>query len=83
MSSHQIAVYRAGGVGREVAWLEQSTAIGGKGGEVGCFIDDDQTPAEFGADSEQGRLALEDENIEGRPVWKSMHPWPRGRWLVS
>lgn len=33
-------------------------------------------PAEFGADREQVRLALEAENIESRPVWKPMHLQP-------
>lgn len=33
-------------------------------------------PAEFGADREQVRLALETENIESRPVWKPMHLQP-------
>ncbi len=34
------------------------------------------TPEEFGADREQVRLALEEENIESRPVWKPMHLQP-------
>ena len=34
------------------------------------------SPDEFGADREQVRLALEDENIESRPVWKPMHTQP-------
>lgn len=34
------------------------------------------TPEEFGADREEIRLALEDENIESRPVWKPMHMQP-------
>lgn len=34
------------------------------------------TSKEFGADREQIRLALEAENIEGRPVWKPMHLQP-------
>lgn len=34
------------------------------------------TPAQFGADREQVRLALELENIEARPVWKPMHLQP-------
>ena len=34
------------------------------------------TPDVFGADREQVRLALEDENIESRPVWKPMHLQP-------
>jgi len=34
------------------------------------------TPDVFGADREQVRLALEDENIESRPVWKPMHMQP-------
>jgi dTDP-4-amino-4,6-dideoxygalactose transaminase len=33
-------------------------------------------PAEFGADREDIRLALEDENIECRPLWKPMHMQP-------
>jgi pyridoxal phosphate-dependent aminotransferase EpsN len=33
-------------------------------------------PAEFGADRETVRLALEAENIEARPVWKPMHLQP-------
>lgn len=33
-------------------------------------------PAEFGADREEIRLALERENIEARPVWKPMHLQP-------
>ncbi len=33
-------------------------------------------PAEFGADREAIRLALEAENIESRPVWKPMHLQP-------
>ena len=33
-------------------------------------------PAEFGADREEVRLALEAENIEARPVWKPMHKQP-------
>jgi dTDP-4-amino-4,6-dideoxygalactose transaminase len=34
------------------------------------------TPEEFGADREVVRLALEEENIESRPVWKPMHLQP-------
>jgi dTDP-4-amino-4,6-dideoxygalactose transaminase len=34
------------------------------------------TPEEFGADREDVRLALEEENIEARPVWKPMHMQP-------
>jgi len=34
------------------------------------------TPDEFGANREQVRLALEEENIESRPVWKPMHLQP-------
>ena len=34
------------------------------------------TPGEFGSDCEQVRLALEEENIESRPVWKPMHLQP-------
>lgn len=33
-------------------------------------------PAEFGADREAVRLALEQENIEARPLWKPMHLQP-------
>lgn len=33
-------------------------------------------PAQFGADREAVRLALEAENIEARPVWKPMHLQP-------
>jgi pyridoxal phosphate-dependent aminotransferase EpsN len=33
-------------------------------------------PQEFGADREQLRLALEEQNIEARPVWKPMHMQP-------
>jgi dTDP-4-amino-4,6-dideoxygalactose transaminase len=33
-------------------------------------------PAVFGATPEQVRLALEEENIESRPVWKPMHMQP-------
>lgn len=34
------------------------------------------TPEEFGADSETLRIALEEQNIESRPVWKPMHLQP-------
>ena len=34
------------------------------------------TPEEFGVDREQVRLALGDEDIEARPVWKPMHMQP-------
>jgi dTDP-4-amino-4,6-dideoxygalactose transaminase len=34
------------------------------------------TPEECGADREDVRLALEEENIESRPVWKPMHLQP-------
>jgi pyridoxal phosphate-dependent aminotransferase EpsN len=33
-------------------------------------------PDKFGADRETVRLALEDENVEARPVWKPMHLQP-------
>jgi len=33
-------------------------------------------PEEFGTDREKVRLALEEENIEARPVWKPMHLQP-------
>ena len=42
MKANQIAVYGAGGFGREVAWLAQSNVIGGKSKKVVCFIDDDE-----------------------------------------
>ena len=38
-----------------------------------CILVD---PAQFGADREALRLALEAENIEARPVWKPMHLQP-------
>ena len=38
-----------------------------------CIVIDPRT---FGADREAIRLALEDENIESRPVWKPMHMQP-------
>jgi len=34
------------------------------------------TPEKFGVDRETVRLALEEENIESRPVWKPMHLQP-------
>jgi dTDP-4-amino-4,6-dideoxygalactose transaminase len=34
------------------------------------------TPERFGADRERVRTALNDENIESRPVWKPMHLQP-------
>jgi dTDP-4-amino-4,6-dideoxygalactose transaminase len=34
------------------------------------------TPKTFGADNEAVRLALEEQNIESRPVWKPMHLQP-------
>lgn len=42
MSANQIAVYGAGGFGREVAWLAQSAMIEGVSNEVVCFIDDNE-----------------------------------------
>ena len=33
-------------------------------------------PAQFGATREDIRLALEEENIESRPVWQPMHLQP-------
>jgi len=33
-------------------------------------------PAEYGADREEIRLALEGQNIESRPIWKPMHLQP-------
>ncbi len=36
----QIAIYGAGGFGREVAWLVQSCNVGAERYEVVCFIDD-------------------------------------------
>ena len=38
-----------------------------------CLLID---PKEFGATSEQVRVALEAESIESRPVWKPMHLQP-------
>lgn len=43
MSANQVAIYGAGGFGREVAWLAKSALICGVGCEVVCFIDDDST----------------------------------------
>jgi sugar O-acyltransferase (sialic acid O-acetyltransferase NeuD family) len=43
MSAIQLAIYGAGGFGREVAWLAQSVVIDGQGVEAVCFIDDDET----------------------------------------
>ena len=40
---------------------------------LSCILID---PAEFGADREEVRLALESENIEARPLWKPMHQQP-------
>jgi pyridoxal phosphate-dependent aminotransferase EpsN len=42
-------------------------------------------PAELGIDREALRLALEQENIEARPVWKPMHLQPvfRGRRVIG
>ncbi len=34
------------------------------------------TPEKFGADREAVRIALDEENIEARPVWKPMHLQP-------
>lgn len=34
------------------------------------------TPEEFGGDREKIRLALEEENIESRPIWKPLHLQP-------
>jgi dTDP-4-amino-4,6-dideoxygalactose transaminase len=34
------------------------------------------SPEKFGADRETVRLALENENIESRPVWKPLHLQP-------
>jgi dTDP-4-amino-4,6-dideoxygalactose transaminase len=34
------------------------------------------TPEEFGVDREEVRLALDEENIEARPIWKPMHLQP-------
>src|SRR5690606_9848202 len=38
-----------------------------------CLLVD---PERFGSDREEIRLALEEENIEARPVWKPMHLQP-------
>ena len=43
MDKKKIAVYGAGGFGREVAWLAETSKIDGKGVEVVCYIDDDET----------------------------------------
>lgn len=43
MDKKKIAIYGAGGFGREVAWLAETTIIDGKGVEVVCFIDDDES----------------------------------------
>ncbi len=34
------------------------------------------SPEKFGVDRESVRLALEEENIESRPIWKPMHLQP-------
>jgi pyridoxal phosphate-dependent aminotransferase EpsN len=34
------------------------------------------TPEEFGEDRETVRLALEEQNIESRPIWKPLHIQP-------
>jgi dTDP-4-amino-4,6-dideoxygalactose transaminase len=34
------------------------------------------TPKEFGVDRETVRMALEEENVESRPIWKPMHSQP-------
>jgi sugar O-acyltransferase (sialic acid O-acetyltransferase NeuD family) len=41
MEEKMIAIYGAGGFGREVAWLAQSSAPIGAPNPVACFIDDD------------------------------------------
>lgn len=41
MKKTKIAIYGAGGFGREVAWLAQSVLIDGEKCKVICFIDDD------------------------------------------
>lgn len=38
----RLAIYGAGGFGREVAWLAQSATIRNEGIEVVCFVDDDE-----------------------------------------
>ena len=43
MEKTKIAIYGAGGFGREVAWLAQTAIIDGKDVEVVCFVDDDET----------------------------------------
>ena len=43
MDKKRIAVYGAGGFGREVAWLAENSIVNGKGVEVVCFIDDDES----------------------------------------
>jgi sugar O-acyltransferase (sialic acid O-acetyltransferase NeuD family) len=47
MRTLQIAVYGAGGFGREVAWLAESCSTAGEPVQVVCFVDDD--PAGQGA----------------------------------
>lgn len=41
----KIAIYAAGGFGREVAWLVESCQRGGQNVEVACFIDDNEAIA--------------------------------------
>jgi dTDP-4-amino-4,6-dideoxygalactose transaminase len=47
--------------------------LGRSNGWLTCVTID---PEEFGADRETVRIALEQENIESRPVWKPMHLQP-------
>lgn len=42
MGKTKIAIYGAGGFGREVAWLTQSILINGEKSKIVCFIDDDE-----------------------------------------
>lgn len=43
MEKLQVAVYGAGGFGREVSWLAESVAVEGCKLKVVCFIDDDES----------------------------------------
>ena len=43
MRTRQVAIYGAGGFGRELAWLVQSCSVQDQCYEVACFIDDNKT----------------------------------------
>jgi sugar O-acyltransferase (sialic acid O-acetyltransferase NeuD family) len=66
MSAKQIAVYGAGGFGREVAWLAQSVVIAGEDVEVVCFMDDDEALSET-------RL----NDLEVLPLLKAKEKYPK------